>query len=667
METTDSRFLSDVTDDDITKIFNEYNLGPSVVPTPPQVQTNGSLSPVIMTGPSPYLTIHHDHVYRHQKELAEATHGRYLEGVLQLPTLIHGRDSFVIQLYAIPSSESKQVLQPNLLHTTVMNRATRKTKWKTTLSKAHWKVLLKVKGKKVFFLDPNTGFEYQDDLGCVTEDNKLILGGSGLLITLITPLQNQKRGNADSVRVYDVVSDIIAKRGKELGLDESDVGGTTEQFTNRKRNPLAKIELHRCRIQCDFLDEFSGGCAKICESVQSSEIRNVKQRDIGALELHDMSDPRASCSRGGFKVLLSLMFKASTMKTADGGRGGGGGGKAEDSQQPIKAVFVVVDKDDNVRHAEELYSGFNQISSMTVHDNTIAFIVPAQSPQVIKAIGRNRDVLRVALFRSHDSRFSMRRVPFVYVPHGDDSCPFCFVRRQTLPDGADFVTGELRKESRACKNQKRRKTESPACTSPQTPNATVQVAPSPPPPPPPAAHSPSSESGISCMSSPTWSIEDGSGRRISSESGSSSADESRSAALNPSPYNVYLAAGSCSPTSTNSCYGGGDSNQDEDMGSPSKLPRTEMTYTTLTPAGVVSTTSFEMGSPVPAAVHSPIETQPTISNGCYTYDSLMQDDFPDLFVMHDGGDKCDRAPVAEAVPDKDEDSAAFELVSFTGS
>ena len=54
-------------------------------------------------------------------------------------------------------------------------------------------------------------------------------------------------------------------------------------------------------------------------------------------------------------------------------------------------------------------------------------------------------------------------------------------------------------------------------------------------------------------------------------------------------------------------------------------------------------------------------TQPILSNGCYTYDSLMQDDFPDLFVMHDGGEKR-----ARAVPDVDEgdkDSASFELVT----
>ena len=197
METTSSPVNPFLTDDDITKIFDD--LGPQSMP-PVTAQTNGSVSPVIMAGPPPHLTIDHDHVFRHQKELAEATHGRYLEGELQLPTLVHGRDSYVVQLYAIPSSESKQVLQPNLLHTTVMNRTTRKTKWKTDLTRAHWKVILRIKGRKAYFVDPNTGFERPDELGCVTEDNKLILGGGGLLITLITPLQNQKRGNADSVR-----------------------------------------------------------------------------------------------------------------------------------------------------------------------------------------------------------------------------------------------------------------------------------------------------------------------------------------------------------------------------------------------------------------------------------------------------------------------------------
>ena len=405
-----------------------------------------------------------------------------------------------------------------------------------------------------------------------------------------------------------------------------------------------------------------GSFAKICDSVHSDEIRNVKQRDIGALELHDMSDPRASCSKGGFKVLISLMFKASTMKTANGGNGGGGragggnGGRQEDS--PIKAVFVVVDGEDNVRHAEDVYTGFKQISSMTVHDNTIAFIVPAQSPEVIQAVSEKGDVLRVALFRSHDRKYSMRRVPFVYRPCvGGESCAFCLVRRQALPDGADFVTGELRREARACKNQKRRMTEGPAAKRQR------------PPPPPPQAHSPSGDSGISGMSSPTWSIEEGDGmrRRVSGESSSSSAEESRSDVLGAAPYNLYLPPGNCSPASTGS-YGdsGQDSPVSEDAGSPTKLPRTEATYATLAPAAVANGAAFEMGSPVPADAGSPMmeatQPQPMLSNGCYTYDSLMQDDFPDLFVMHDGGEK--RAGAAPEVGKGDGDAAAsFELVT----
>ena len=251
----------------------------------------------------------------------------------------------------------------------------------------------------------------------------------------------------------------------------------------------------------------------------------------------------------------------------------------------------------------------------------------------------------------------MRRVPFVYRPCvGDGSCAFCFVRRQTLPDGPDFVTGELRKESRACKNQKRRKTESPAVKRPMV--AT-------PPPPLPPAHSPSSESGISCTSSPTWSLEEGKNGNRRRISGESSSDDGRSCMLNAPSYNVYLPTGNCSPASSGSC---GEAYQDspmsEDMGSPSKLPRTEVTYATLTPAAVAENGgTFEMGSPIPAAVNSPMieTTHPILSNGCYTYDSLMQDDFPDLFVMHDGGEKR-----ARAVPDADEgekESASFELVT----
>ena len=155
-------------------------------------------------------------------------------------------------------------------------------------------------------------------------------------------------------------------------------------------------------------------------------------------------------------------------------------------------------------------------------------------------------------------------------------------------------------------------------------------------------------------------------RRVSGES-SSSAEDGRSDVLGAATYNLYLPPGNCSPASTGSF---GDSGQDspasEDAGSPTKLPRTEATYATLTPAAVANGAAFEMGSPVPAAaVGSPMmeatQPQPMLSNGCYTYDSLMQDDFPDLFVMHDGGEK--RAGAAPEVGKGDGDGASFELVT----
>lgn len=60
-------------------------------------------------------------------------------------------------------------------------------------------------------------------------------------------------------------------------------------------------------IKCQFLEFFGG--REFHPAVTSGDVCNVRSKDIGAFELHEMSDPRASCTEGGFKILLSLEFK----------------------------------------------------------------------------------------------------------------------------------------------------------------------------------------------------------------------------------------------------------------------------------------------------------------------------------------------------------------------
>ncbi len=400
-----------------------------------------------------------------------------------------------------------------------MNKATRKAKWKTTLTPANWKVVLRISGREASFLDPDTGAVLlENEIKCIKEDNRLILGAGGLLVTIITPLQSQQRGTADSVRVRDVVQDIIDKRGVELDLGRADVETVARQFTNRKENELAKIELHRCRIKCEFLDAFNG--REILPPLVSDEIRNVKQRDIGALELHDMSDPHASCTRGMFKILVSLMFKASTirMKKKESGA---------DQESPIRAVFVLTTNNAEVRHADAVYTGFNQITECSVHDSTLAFIVPEQDPTVIEEIRRNGDALQVALFRSHDKKYSNNKVPFVYLPCNYDdfgygtACAFCMVRNASSPamSGTDFAIGKLREDRRACRHKRRRTLIDlePASKHRSTPS------------------SPSGDSGFS--SSPVWSMNDSPGAAVAWGGPCSLSDESR-ASFSSSSYDT---------------------------------------------------------------------------------------------------------------------------------
>ncbi len=221
----------------------------------------------------------------------------------------------------------------------------------------------------------------------------------------------------------------------------------TQQFISKKANPEAKIEMHRCRIRAEFFSADNSELQQqnkspLAAPALSGDVCNSRHNDVGALELHEMSDPRASCTRGGFKVLLSSEFKAPTLKK---GQSGGG--------YPIHAVFVVV-RNGETMHAERAYPDFNQISlakdSFQIHHNTLAFLVPAQSAQVIRAMKAAGDAASVALFRPHDGKYSQSRFEFRYVEHPDMGvCHFCEVLRPT----------ELRKYVRARKDHRRRVTE----------------------------------------------------------------------------------------------------------------------------------------------------------------------------------------------------------------
>ncbi len=74
-----------------------------------------------------------------------ATHGRYAEGWVQLHPRFLQRGG-ILQLSAEPSSESKQPMQPNLLHVTIMNGSERKAAWKSTLTPMHWRVKVSLLG-----------------------------------------------------------------------------------------------------------------------------------------------------------------------------------------------------------------------------------------------------------------------------------------------------------------------------------------------------------------------------------------------------------------------------------------------------------------------------------------------------------------------------------------
>lgn len=379
-----------------------------------------------------------DHVFRHAKELKTATHGGYIDGKITLPKRVC--ENGILKLSPHPSSRSQQFLQPNLLHVTIMN-STKKSLWKSELTERDWQVLVRIRQGEAFLLAWN-GSTYDEKPICSLQNgNELPLGGDGLLLTTIIPLQNRKRGELDGVRIVDVIENRLKSEGAKYdrhgAQDPQDI---MAQFINKKANTCAKIELHRCRIEAEFMDE---NWVMVCPPILSQDINNSRHNDVGALELHDMSDPKSSCTKGGFKVLLSSEFKAPTLKT-------------KSDTVPIRAVFVI-ERNDMVILADKIYSEFQQIrldqNNFQVHQNTITFRVPPQTQSVLKHISRNQDILKIALYRPHDERFSKTKFRFDYIDHVVGECNFCAILDPLASEGP-------RKSVRARRDHRRRTTNS---------------------------------------------------------------------------------------------------------------------------------------------------------------------------------------------------------------
>ncbi|TRY63888.1 hypothetical protein TCAL_15244 [Tigriopus californicus] len=274
-----------------------------------------------------------------------ATHGGYIDGTITLPKRVC--QNGILKLSPHPSSRSQQFLQPNLLHVTIMNN-TKKSLWKSELTERDWQVLVRIRNSEAFLLAWNgstydekpisfllawNGSTYDEKPICSLQNgNELPLGGDGLLLTTIIPLQNRKRGELDGAPTLKTKSDTV----------------------------------------------------------------------------------------------------------------------------PIRAVFVI-ERNEVVILADKIYSEFQQIrldqENFQVHQNTITFRVPPQSPSVLKHISRNQDILKIALYRPHDERFSKTKFRFDYIDHVVGECNFCAILDPLSSEGP-------RKSVRARRDHRRRTTNS---------------------------------------------------------------------------------------------------------------------------------------------------------------------------------------------------------------
>ena len=359
-----------------------------------------------------------------------------------------------MELSVVPSLVDLLV-HPHLLHLTVFSESQKKASYKTPLkSPSDWRMNFVVEhGVKVYHI-PNYGNQKKVPLpdNCLENKNgqiRLLLGNGKLLINIISSLQGSSNNNSnkdegDAITNMDVIERRLEEEAWQYPQIQNHGTDFSRKLATKYTSKECKVELHRCCLRASIFDEAT---KTLTDRAVSEVISNARDKNVGYLDLHSISDPGCCCTKGGWKFFLISEHKLAREK-AQKSKHDSDEESTADRAPPVVPMLVIADSDNNIVEDTNGSLPLNQIptdpNSFEVHGDAFSIIIPPQNPYVLDMIKRQGLHCRIFLYRCLDKKYSNSSVKFVYYDHGafKDSCPFCMIKRVSqLPLESAFSIG----------------------------------------------------------------------------------------------------------------------------------------------------------------------------------------------------------------------------------
>jgi len=335
------------------------------------------------------------------------TKGGYIEGEIELPAY---DTQLRMTIETFPTDNVPELIEdvhPLILHLVKMGKGRREQDKEPVPNCHHWKLDFLIENDSVFIENKISDLDFNDDgskrnipsrdLVTQVQDNKITLNGKrgNLNLVILTPKQDARAKNANSGEA--TVGTVLADRVK---------------FKNNKTiNEMSKIfknayYMKKVNLKVKFFTPLKGDWKKICSSISPNSIRDIGNKVIGALELHDVT-PLKSCAVGGRKVAMISEY---------------------DLAENTVPIFQVWDNEGfrrmDLDHllVQPTHNQTSDTRTLSVRKTSIIFLTPAQ-PNLHRLANMK---IKLTLLREGDGQLANNAFDFKYIKHIQHCCLFCY-------------------------------------------------------------------------------------------------------------------------------------------------------------------------------------------------------------------------------------------------
>jgi len=329
------------------------------------------------------------------------TKGGYLEGHIAVPNYERPM-KMIIQTYPAPGKDMEEPLKlevhPTIVHNVRMGRGKREQGKEPVPNHVHWRQEYLIENSQVILCNKTTDLDIGrnipvKDRVSFLNKNKIPLGRkiNELNLIIVQPKQKSRAQDGDAT-----LTNVLKHRLQESGqsFSEQDLERLEKSFKKENLKNMKQV-----RLKIDFIDTLTGSPIASCKLPMNQTICDIKNKDIGPLEL-DIAHPLRTCMNTVRKIIIISKKKLPV---------------------DVKPFFEMWVSEERRKDLEDIY--LIQPTEWDVRGETIIMLAPVQHK--LPELGMPFVTLKLCVQRVSDGHVAQEKFPFTYSSHSVISCKFC--------------------------------------------------------------------------------------------------------------------------------------------------------------------------------------------------------------------------------------------------